>query len=214
LSGLSTALYVVAPVVFTLLISFALDELAGPVRRNESEWGIAIVIALGLICGGLWGGAIARLAGTGRDWVMRSAGAFSIIPPILFDVWLLITLDEKGVLRRWGVEDWPTHNQYTLVFVTSAFIVAAVGGLALGLAATNWRTAARIAVLTGLGAAASYLLVNVGMDLIGYRVGAPRPGIRPDLPPMPVVTLLGMLAGSSVGGGILGWLLSKQGEQT
>lgn len=211
LSGLNTALFLVAPLALLALFNFALDELLGPFHRNEMErWGIVVFGALGLVSGGLLGNAIARLAGTGRRWRMRLAGAVGIFPPVLFYIGLLVTLDEKGVMRKLRFEQLPIYNQYTLIFVTSAFFVAAAGAFAFGLAAANWRRAVRIAALTGLAAAVAFLLVDVGMDLIGYRVGAPRPGIRPSFPPMPVVTILGTIAGSLVGGGTGGWLLSRE----
>lgn len=210
LSGLATVFGVVGPLIFLMLLTIVLETILGQSADDSPEWAVFIFIAVGLLCGGIWGGAIARLAGTGRESRMRVVGALIIIPAVLLDVWLLTTLDEHLILRKLGFDGIPQYQQFTIIFVLSVFIVAALSSLALSLVTIRFRTAIRIGALTGLGAALTFLSVNVAMDFIGYRVGAPRPGLWPDLPSMPTVTIIGSIAGALIGGGLMGWLISEE----
>lgn len=210
LSGLATTLGVIGPLLTLILILFVLEVLLGRSASDGPVWAVIVLIGAGLICGGVWGGLIARLASTGHERRMQAVGALVIIPSVLLDVWLLTTLDEHLILQKLGIEGLPTYQQFGVVFTISVFIVAALSALALSLVNIKIPAAFRIAALTGLAAAAAFLLVVIIMDLIGFRVGAPRPSLWPDLPPMPLVTILGSIVGAFVGGGLLGWLLSEE----
>ncbi|MFQ5890957.1 MAG: hypothetical protein ACE5JR_13075 [Gemmatimonadota bacterium] len=101
----------------------------------------------------------------------------------------------------------PIHVVFTILFVPAAFFVAGVTALAVGVALKDWARAGRLAVCTGLAAAAAFLAVDVLMDLAGWRVGAPGAASRAT---MLTVTLAGSLAGALAGGGVLGALLGTR----
>jgi hypothetical protein len=93
------------------------------------------------------------------------------------------------------------------LFVPAAFLIAAIGTGALGLATGDWRLALRLALVCGLTAALTFLMVAVLFDLAGMRVGAPRAEERAT---MLVVTLAGMWAAGLTGNAMLGWLLARR----
>jgi hypothetical protein len=173
---------------------------------------LPVVATFGLCSGALWGRAIARHVGSDREAGMMLAGMSSLLPSILLSVAILIKLDEVGFFDLVGVNDLETHVGYTVVFVAITFVVAALSSLAVSWVAAGAKAALRVGLAAGLGAAAAFWLVTVAMAAFGVKVGGIRSGIWVRLPPMPVITLLGMIAGSLVGGGILGWSLNKARE--
>ncbi len=113
---------------------------------------------------------------------------------------------ERAIVERGQGPDLPVHIVFTILFVPAAFFIAGAGGLALGLAERNLRLGLQLAVGGGLSAAIAFLLVNLLMDALGWRVGAPGAAERAT---MLTVMMAGNLAAALAGGGILGYQLSR-----
>jgi hypothetical protein len=73
-------------------------------------------------------------------------------------------------------------------------VIAGVGALALGTGLYRAAFGLRLAIPAGLAAAAAFLAVDLLMDAVGWRVGAPDAGRRAT---MVVVTAIGLLAAAS-----------------
>ena len=125
----------------------------------------------------------------------------------------------KG-LAHIGVLEWleqhrlagvPVHNIFTMLFVPATFLVAMVGGSVILLVTGNRANWFRSAVITGLAASLSFLIMDLLLDSLGMRVGAPRAAERFT---MLTVAFLGSTAAAFSGGAILGLLLSKGAYQT
>jgi len=100
----------------------------------------------------------------------------------------------------------PLHRLFTLLFVPTTLLIGGAGGLALGIGLRNRRLAWRLALRAGGAAAAAFLAVNVGMEALGWQVGAPRATER--------LTMLTVLLVSDVGaavasGATIGRLLAR-----
>jgi hypothetical protein len=67
----------------------------------------------------------------------------------------------------------------------------------------------RLAIPAGLAAAAAFLAVDLVMDALGWRVGAPDAGRRAT---MVVVTAIGLLAAATSAGGAIGAMLPRPAE--
>jgi hypothetical protein len=196
----------VGPLAIPLVVFLLLTETLGhDLGDDPSAVGLVILLALWGGCHALWGRATAKLIDSARVKRMMLAGAVSIAPVIAGFYVLVVWLDREVFTGP----PPPTHIGYTLTFVPYTFLVSFAGSFALGLAATGkLRPALRIGALSGLAAAGAFLLINLATDLVGFRVGGKRITALREIPPMPVVTLLGLTAASLAGGGLMGRLLA------
>lgn len=153
--------------------------------------------------GGLWGRAMGRVCHSDRRRAMTWAGALSVGPAFIFTALVLTGLEIALVEQGIG-PSLPIYMVFTLLFVPATFLVAASGGLALGLAQSDRALALRLALGGGLAAALAFLIVNLAMDALGWRVGAPGAVQRAT---MVTVLALGALAASIAGGAAIGVLL-------
>lgn len=153
-----------------------------------------------LIGGALWGTVLARILASAAPRRMAAAGAFFFGPTVLITAIALSSL-EVAIVERGGGPPLPVHITFTLLFVPATFLVTGVGSAAMLAAAAGGRPALRPALSCGLAGAGAFLGVNVLMDLLGWRVGAPGAAERAT---MLTVLFLGSLAASLAGGAVLG----------
>lgn len=102
--------------------------------------------------------------------------------------------------------DLPIHVLFTLLFVPATFIVVALVSFILGASIRSARAGLSLAIRSAPVGALAFLLANVGMDRIGYRVGAPGAEERAT---MITVLLTASLAASLGGGAALGSALAR-----
>ncbi len=158
----------------------------------------AFFALLGLLGGGMaWGALIARLAGSPE--AKRAAGAGAIWAAAMLIVMLAMQALEPALIENDALR-MPIHNLYTLLFVLSTAIVSFVTAWAMAIALRRRERALRVALSAALLCALVYLIVNVGMDLLGWRVGAPRAAERFT---MLAVTFVGSIAASATIGAVL-----------
>ncbi len=166
---------------------------------------MAIILSVLFVAGAAWGRAMARLSGFAETRRMAKAGAVSFGPALVLSALVLSSL-EVAIIERGGGTSLPIHVVFTILFVPAVFIVAGVGGLALGIAQGDWRFAWRCALSSGLAGSAAFLLVNLGMDQLGWRVGAPGAAERAT---MLTVMMAGSLGAALAGGGAIGGMLGR-----
>ena len=155
----------------------------------------AIPAVAGMAIGsGLWGVVMGRLARSDERRRMGWAGFLGFVPMTLL-LGIVLQIIEPIAVARVG-EQIPLHRLFTLLFVPTAFLIAGVGGLALGLGMRNRRLAWILALRTGCAAALAFLCVNLLMEALGWQVGAPRAAER--------FTMLTVMLISDVGAAVAG----------
>lgn len=169
---------------------------------------LAAMVALGVVtaAGVGWGRAMGRAAGAADLRRMGWAGALGFGPPVIF-VGVTLSVLESILVGDPGrtTPALPTHVVYTLLFVPAMLVVPAMCGLALGVGLGERALAPRLARDAGLAAAIVFLAVDLGMDVLGWRVGGPDAARRAT---MVTVTSLGAFAATLAAGAALGRRLS------
>lgn len=205
-SALLTALYLLGSQLLGLLGGFALNGL--PMHIPEATKNVLSalpVLALMFAGGAFWGRALARLTSLGETRRMAWAGALTFAPGVILAGFVLNML-EVALVERGGGPDLPVHVLFTMLFVPAAFIVAGLGSLSLGIAQRDWALAIRLGLLAGFSAAFAFLVIDLLMDSLGWRVGAPGAAQRAT---MLTVMMLGNLGAALAGGAVVGSILER-----
>ena len=175
--------------------------------RVQLSFLIIMIVLIG--SGFAWGRTMAFLSGASRPERMALAGALSFGPALILAALSLGSL-ERALIERGQGPDLPVHVIFTLLFVPAAFFVAGTGGFALGLARENIQLGLRMALRCGLAGSAAFLLVNLVMYQLGYKVGAPGAEQRAT---MLTVMMAGSLGAALAGGAAIGVLLKGFDKQ-
>lgn len=205
-SALATAGCLFGGLLVGFAIAIAVSNLPMHIPNQTLNF-ISMMLLLSILffAGAAWGFAIAKIFSSENKRRMIWAGALSFSPALLLAGLMLATL-ERAIVERGQGPDLPVYIVFTILFVPAAFFIAGAGGLALGLAERNLRLGLRLAAGAGLSAALGFLLINLLMDALGWRVGAPGAAERAT---MLTVMMTGNLAAALAGGGILGYQLSR-----
>ncbi len=158
--------------------------------------------------GALWGRAMARLVQNGSAKRPMWAGALGYGPAVVLAAIALTVLENLIVEQQRGPQ-LPIHVVFTFLFVPAVFLVATIGAFVQSVALGRKSAAARIALGSGLAAGAVFLLVDLVMDAVGYRVGAPGAAERAT---MVTVLLTGSIAASFAAGAMMGLILTGRKE--
>ncbi len=200
-----TARDLVGGLILGIATGTAVDELGKllplPLRRSFSA-----LAALGIIgvAGALWARHMAHVAGAPPPSRRREIVTAVSFGAAIVAVGGLLAAIEPAMVARGGESGLQIHVVYSLLFVPATFIVATVGALALGSMIGAQGVEARFAIVTGVCAALAFLVVDLSMDAIGWRVGAPDAGRRAT---MLVVTFVSMTAAALSAGGAIGWAI-------
>jgi hypothetical protein len=153
-----------------------------------------------------WGRALGRRAGCPDPARMGRVAGF-VFAPVMMAAALVLGLLEPVFVRAGAARGLPIHVVFGILFVAATFLVAGATALALHRVARTRRAALPHALAVGGAAGLAFLGVALGMDAMGWRVGAPDAAERAT---MLVVTLLGCLAAALAGGAVLGRGLASQ----
>jgi hypothetical protein len=210
-SAAITPLYLIGSFfVGAMLGSAVASGLPGHLDDSTRSLLAAIPALASVIAGGaLWGRAMGRLAHAGSLKRFVWAGALGYGPTVIL-VALGLTVMENVLVEQRRLPDLPIHVVFTLLFVPAAFIVAAAGALAIGVALKRTSLIPTLALGSGLAAALVFLIVDLAMDAVGYRVGAPRAAERLT---MLTVMLTGNLAASLAAGAFIGFTIGRELER-
>ncbi len=197
-------LWLIMPIPVAGAVASLANMLSLPEEISFGIFSIGVVIFYG-VAGAMWARGIGRIFAWQPLNKLGIVGALGITLPTVITVVALGRIEEN--LIEFIFDGWRMHILYGLLFVPAAFLIAAIGTGVLGTASGDWRLALRLALVCGLTAALTFLVVTVIFDLFGMRVGAPRAEERAT---MLVVTLAGMWAAALTGNGMLGWILERR----
>ncbi|HET9221803.1 MAG TPA: hypothetical protein VFO07_04830 [Roseiflexaceae bacterium] len=206
MSALSAGLCLVGSLVLPFLVALVVGQLMGNAANPPRAVVVMlIVLALVSLAGGsaAWGIALARLTGAPNSRRLALACALSYGPATLAGAFLLGRIEPIVVE---GTPGLPIHMLFTLLFVPVVFLVAAATGLAIGWALRSGRLAATAALGGGAAAALGFFAVDVLLDSLGMRVGAPR---AEESATMIKVLAIGDLGAALAGGAVIGVILAR-----
>jgi hypothetical protein len=182
--------------------SFTFHGLLGKASDPLTYTLAAFVFGTGILGGSaLWGVGMSHLAGSPA---LRRAAWASILGFVPITVVLnfgLLTIEPIAVRA-----DVPVHRLFTVLFVPTAFLIAAMSSLALAWALGQGRAAPALALRVGITAALAFLAVNLGMEALGWLIGAPGAEERGT---MITVLIAGNLGAALAGGAMLGATLTQ-----
>lgn len=167
---------------------------------------VALPVLLVMLFGGgaVWGYAIARLV-DGEAKKLARAGALTYGGSvILVGIVLELLFGLISVLSR--DISLPVHVAFTIVFVPSAGVIAALCARSLA-GALGWDAIkGNLGLHSGAAAAVGFLVVNMIMLSLGWQVGGPGAAERFTM----ITVMLTSNAGAAlVGGAAMGWVLSQ-----
>jgi len=155
---------------------------------------------LGMLAGStVWGVWMGRMAGVNDRRRMAAAGALGFAP-ITIALGLALALLKPVAVDRLGAQ-FPISRLFTCFFVTTAFLIAGVGAWAIGLGLRDRALAWRLGRRAGVTAAITFLVVNLLLEALGWRVGGPGAAQRATMLSVMLTSNLGaaLAAGAVVG---------------
>jgi hypothetical protein len=204
ISALGTMLWLIGG----LLVGGAIGELVFNLLPGHSTTSPSVAhmllaaapALLGMLAGSAgWGVWVGRRAGAVDQRRMALAGALGFAP-ITITLGLALSLLEPVAVEKLGAQ-FPIARLFTLFFVPTAFLIAAVGAWAIGLGLGSRRLAWALGWRAGLAAAIAFLFIDLLMELLGWRVGAPGAAERATMLTVMFVSNIGaaLAAGGTIG---------------
>jgi hypothetical protein len=189
-----------------VLIAVAIGILADHLPFHAPDQTLVLLAIIPIFGGGaLWGFLLTRIHGLPNRRGASVAGALSFGLGVIGAATLLLAL-ERALVEQPHRHAIPIHIIFTLLFVPATFLVATTGASTILLVSNNRVRWFPAALTAGVAAALSFLVVDLFLDALGFRVGAPRAAEHFT---MLTVAFLGSTAAAFSAGGILGHLLSK-----
>lgn len=204
-STLASAVITAASLMGSVLAGLGIATLVQGLPFHASDQTLLLLVLIPLFGGGaIWGFLLARFHGLPNTKGASIAGSLS------FGVGVIGVADLLGSLERVLVQGHrlpgvPIHVKFTLLFVPATFLIATIGASAILLVSGNRVRWFPSALVAGAAAALSFLAVDLLLDALGFRVGAPHAVERAT---MLTVAFLGSAAAALSAGASLGRFLS------
>lgn len=209
-SGLSAAFFLwLAPFLIVFLTSGVFRALMGEeagARFLDKAFPFFFLI-VAVLGGAGFGWTLARLTKFSAVRALMVAGGVGFGGPFTVTV-LVLNMAEAFAVS--SANQIPLHVLFALLFNGGMFFTSALHGLAYGLALKNGQAMIRLALASGFGGVLGFGLVNLTLDTLGWRVGAPRAA---ETATMLLTMMLGNLVGAFGGGAALGYVLAKYGQK-
>ncbi|TMF87742.1 MAG: hypothetical protein E6I07_07020 [Chloroflexi bacterium] len=201
--ALLTAFVLIPGAVLGLAVGGGVNQALPGNSTDPIKLGLTALSAfIGMFVGGaVWGWSISRVMKAAAGRRMAVAGGIGFALSALVVILTLGFLEDLVVEQRRGPQ-LPIHNVFTLLFVPAAAIIAGVCGAALGFGMRDWAMAGRLAWMCAIGGGCAFLVVNLTLDGLGWRVGAPGAAARAT---MLTTAVLGNVAAALAGGSVIGW---------
>ena len=193
-----------------VLVGATLGVLLDRLSIHAPDQTLILLVMIPIFGGGaLWGILLSRIHGLPNRTGATITGSLSFGLGVIGAATLLLRL-ERILVGQHRLSGVPVHVIFTLLFVPATFLVAAIGSSAILLVSGNRTHWIRSALMTGLTASLSFLIIDLLLDSLGMRVGAPRAAEHFT---MLSVAFLGSTAAAFSGGAILGLVLSRRTSQ-
>jgi hypothetical protein len=201
-------LWLVGALPLGLALVMLVSRITSTELTVESRTFLIPFLAAYLIAGGLWGHRLGRIAGYNRSRSFIVAGAIGVALPTGVAVTALTYVEQNLAVLLWG--GLPVHVIFGFSFALAALVLSGIAGLAFGLSLGSARLARQLAVGGGGAGALTFVIVDIGLDVLGFRVGAPNAEQRAT---MLVVAVVGLWATAIVGSAVLGRILAQEGAK-
>lgn len=178
LAAALAGLWLPGSLVLTVATVMVVQQLLGPAFVIEETRGAVLLIGVAVawlsLAGAYWLRRVARLAG------LIATRRAMFLTAVVHAVLTIAAVFGLGHLELYFVEEGhariPLHNLFTLLFVPTVLICAALLCTCVALVLGARPLTGRLAWLGGLAAALTFLALNVLQDLLGRRVGGPDAG--------------------------------------
>jgi hypothetical protein len=203
--------WLIAAVVLTLLFTFLIGNW---VHRQETQQ--VMLLPILIIMFGVttykWANSLIRRSD------LRPSKAIGMLAGIFFFLSIFGTfaggyeLIFVSVMKVLNITQTTrgTRPEFYVVFVIWTGIVTGFTGLGVGLGLKKLRLAFKLLVGGLITGAVVFFLVAAIMELVGFRVGTPRPD---RIPSMPIVTVLGICLAALVDSELFGMILIRDNKQ-
>ena len=201
--ALLTAFILIPGAILGVAAGGAVDQTLPGNPTDPIKLALTVLSAFaGMFVGGaVWGWSISRITKAAADRRMAVAGGIGFALSAIVVILPLGFLEDLFVEQH-GCPQLPIHNVFTLLFTPGAAIIAGASGAALGFGMRVWAMAGRLAWMCAITGGCAFLVVNLTLDGLGWRVGGPDAAARAT---MLTTALLGNLAAAMAGGAVIGW---------
>lgn len=204
-STLASAVITAASLMGGVLAGLGIVALAKSLPFHAPDQTLILLMIIPLFGGGaFWGFLLARFHGLPNTKGASIAGSLSFGVGVIGAANLLGSL-ERVLVQGHYLPGLPIHVIFTLLFVPATFLVATIGASAFLLVSGNRGRWFPSALAAGAAAALSFLAVDLLLDALGFRVGAPHAVERAT---MLTVAFLGSAGAALSAGASLGRFLS------
>lgn len=192
--------------VVAVAVGSVVDQLTRflPILPRRAAAAICALAVLILI-GRLWGRDIAKLLSIADTKSAEKRAAWGFAVPVII-VGIVLSVSEPFAVARGASAGLPIHTVYKILFVSSTLFLVTTATYALIRGFANSAEAMSIALRIGIVAAATFLVIAVVMQALGWQVGAPNAAHRAT---MIVVTLTSVLGATLAAGATLGYFLER-----
>jgi hypothetical protein len=177
--------------IYTLPLPYkSLLERAVPSDLLPGIW-----LPISVLGGAIWGWQLARSLVYASPWRLLIACGTSV------GIGMILANGPIQRLVNPHLMDTPFHIRFAVQFALGIGVVVILTGLALGIAVKSWKAAVWLAIAGSLAAVLPAIIVLFILDTLGIRVGSGNAA-------MAKVMVLGFLAATLAGGGLIGWILA------
>lgn len=208
---LASAVITVVSLMGGVIVGVGIVALVDRLPFHAPNQTLFLLVMIPIFGGGaLWGFLLTRIHGLPNKMGAAIAGSLSFGLGVIGAARLLGAL-ERVLVAQHRLPGVPIHVIFTLLFVPATFLVATIGSSVILLVSGNRARWFLSALTAGAAAALSFLVVDLLLDALGFRVGAPRAAERAT---MLTVAFLSSAAAAFSAGAILGYVPSRETDHT
>ena len=175
-------------------------------RETKGFYQLFLLMGLGAFIGGtFWARSVLQAPMSGKIWraAITSGIAFGIM---IFLAGYTLESFEQDLFRRNLLNALGIHSQFVGLFSIAIFLVVWITSSVMAFQVTGGRPALLYGLVTAVVCVLVFIIVDVVMYALGWRVGHID---FPERPTMTTVTGLGLLAAVLVGGTIIGVMVDR-----
>ncbi len=167
------------------------------------------VMGLGAFVGGtLWAKSVIQIAEPGKLWnrALLSGLVFGVS---VFIAAYSLEIIERDLFYRNLLNAPGSHMQFVVLFSIAIFLVAGLTSTVLAAQTMERRKAIRYGLITALSCVALFIMIDLLMFALGWRVGHPD---FPERSTMLTVMMVGLGISLLVGGTLIGVLIQRTAQ--